>query len=88
MITNIIDKRKRKYRWKKITAIVEPTNHNNSCKDTDKSKIKDLWFGYDEKAKISLTEAIQWASKKPGENTLYLYDLGQGINIVEIRNLK
>jgi hypothetical protein len=31
MIWNIVDRRKRPYRWKAITAIIEPTYHDNNC---------------------------------------------------------
>jgi len=35
MILNIIDNRKRPYRWKRISAIIEATWHDNSCEDAD-----------------------------------------------------
>ena len=37
MIWNIIDKRTRTYRWKAITAIIEPVSHDNSCADSDQA---------------------------------------------------
>ena len=78
MIFNIIDRRTRKYRWKQITAIVEPTYHDNSVDDSDETEIPnhpDLVV-YDEKAAISVADAIAWATSLPFGVTLYLYDLG------------
>lgn len=81
-IRNIIDNRKRKYRWKTITAIVEPTWHDNSCPDSDQAEhsLENDWgVGYAQNEHCSLTGALTWAETFPGENTLYLYDLGDGI---------
>lgn len=85
MIMNIVDRRKRQYRWKQITAIIEPTWHDNKCNDSDHAPkwIDEPGIGYDERASLSLHEAIHWANELPYGVTLYLYDLGQGINIVE-----
>ena len=35
MITNIIDRRKRPYRFLKVNAIVEAARHDNSVNDAD-----------------------------------------------------
>jgi hypothetical protein len=35
MIWNIIDRRKRPYRWRVVTAIIEATWHDDSCPDSD-----------------------------------------------------
>jgi hypothetical protein len=81
VIFNIIDKRKRRYRWKKITAIVEPTYHDNSVQDSDQTEIPDPGFSpYDQREEISLADAVIWATSLPYEATLYLYDLGGGIS--------
>lgn len=37
MLTNIIDHRKRPYRFKKINAVIEPTRHDNTVKDADQA---------------------------------------------------
>jgi hypothetical protein len=81
MIWNIIDRRTRPYRWKAITAIVEPTYHDNTIADSDQTEdpIDDIPYG--ERAEISLADAVIWAQSLSFPATLYLYDLGRGINI-------
>src|SRR5258708_33782491 len=82
MISNIIDRRKRKYRWKEITAIIEPTYHDNLVDDGDKAEIPEPGFiDYDEMRIISVADAIAWATSLPFAVTLYLYDLGSGIDV-------
>ncbi|MCG3269308.1 hypothetical protein [Yoonia sp. I 8.24] len=83
MIWNIVDKRKRPYRWKEINAIIEDVAHDNSCQDTD------IFYeenenapAYDAKENISLHEAIMWAEAKTGKVTLYLYDKGCGTRLL------
>jgi hypothetical protein len=44
MISNIIDRRKRQYRWKQITAIIEPTYHDNSVDDSDETEVPEPDF--------------------------------------------
>ena len=81
MILNIIDRRKRRYRWKKITAIVEPTYHDNSVQDSDQTGVPKPGFSdYDQREEISLADAVIWANSLPYDTTLYLYDLGDGIS--------
>src|ERR1700760_4621852 len=84
MIWNIVDRRKHEYRWKAITAIVEPTYHDNSCQDSDQAEetVNDLV--YDQRPEISLADAVAWAQSLSFAATLYLYDLGQGINTVTV----
>ena len=80
MIWNIIDRRKRKYRWKSITAILEPISHDNSCADSDQADEPDEPFAsYDQLDETSLADAVTWAQSQPFAVTLYLYDLGDGI---------
>jgi len=79
MIWNIIDRRKRPYRWKAITAIMEPTYHDNSVADSDQIDEIDFDMIYDERAKISIADAVSWVQSLPFPATLYLYDLGDGI---------
>lgn len=82
MICNIIDRRKRKYRWKAITAIIEPTVRDNRCEDSDHSALLTHHANvmYDEREECSLEEAVAWASGINAPLTLYLYDLGDGIS--------
>jgi hypothetical protein len=80
MIVNIVDNRKRRFRWKQITAIVEPTYHDNGVDDSDQTEVPEPGFiVYDERAVISVADAVAWASSLPFSTTLYLYDLGEGI---------
>jgi hypothetical protein len=78
-LLNIVDRRKRTYRFKKINAVIEPTRHDNRCKDSDQVDGRDAWLGYDEREHISLADAIEWASTFPDELTLYIYDEDGGI---------
>lgn len=79
MIWNIIDNRKRKYRWLEINAVIENAWHDNSCEDSDQIAESDDGTMYDQRKNILLHDAILWAEKAPGNVTLYLYDKGQGI---------
>jgi hypothetical protein len=78
MILNIIDKRKRPYRWRCIDATIEPTWHDNTCADCDHADEGDpgavVWEG---RTGIALAEAVVWAAAKPYAVTLYLYDEGR-----------
>lgn len=88
MILNIIDGRKRKYRWREITAIFEPTKHDNTCVDSDATQEKENFecsIGYHEEEKISLADALKCAQASQEYLTVYLYDLGQGINIASTK---
>jgi hypothetical protein len=77
MILNIIDSRKRPYRWKRINAIAEATSHDNSKSDGDHADGGDD-IVYDQRLGISLADAITWANSLPGGVTLFLYDEGRG----------
>jgi hypothetical protein len=80
MIANLIDRRKRPYRWKRVTAIIELTAHDNIVDDADQAADPGPEaVDYDHRAAISVTDAITWASSLPFAVTLYLYDLGSGI---------
>jgi hypothetical protein len=83
MIWNIIDHRERPYRWKRITAIIEPTWQDNSCKDSDpcdqsEETSDEAVSVYEERVGISLADAIAWANSTAYPVTLYLYDEGHG----------
>jgi hypothetical protein len=80
MIFNIIDRRKQRYRWKLITAIIEPTFQDNSVADSDETEEPTGEYQpYDSLSETSLADAIAWAQAKSFAVTLYFYDLGQGI---------
>ncbi len=83
MIQNIIDRRECQHRWKLITAIIEPTWHDNSYKDSDQAEEIDA-PEYDERPSISLADAVVWAQAQPFAVTLFLYDLGRGTNVVRV----
>ena len=80
MIGNIIDRRKRPYRWRSVNAVVEAIEHDNSVPDADQApeaRITSV-VDYDRRLSISVQDAIQWATEQPCEVTLYLYDSGGG----------
>lgn len=83
MLTNIIDFRKRPYRFKNINAIIEPTRHDNKVKDADHAAGSDTWMGYDEREHISVEHAVKWAAMHSDEVTLYLYDEDDGIYVTK-----
>jgi hypothetical protein len=82
MIWNIIDRRRRPYRWKAITAIMEPTYHDNSVADSDQAHETTDDIIYDQRAELSVADAVAWVQSLPFPATLYLYDLGDGISAV------
>ena len=80
MIWNIIDRRSRPYRWKRINAIVEATVNDNCCGDADQAPdppATELII-YDKREAISIAEAVAWANAQRCPVTLYLYDDGKG----------
>ena len=80
MIWNVVDRRKRIYRWRRVNAVIENIEHDNVCKDTDifdeENNAAPL---YDERKGVLLHEAIAWAEGDVGKVTLYIYDEGEGI---------
>jgi hypothetical protein len=80
MITNIIDKRKRRYRFLKINAVVEAAWQDNTVKDADQApSCKDNGPTYEEREHIALSEAVAWASAFAEPVTLFFYDEDAGI---------
>ena len=77
MILNVIDDRRTRYRWKQVTAIAEPTWHDNKCKDSDRADPTAGESEYEEINNISVNEAIKWASELPFNVTLYLSDANE-----------
>lgn len=72
MLCNIIDKRTRPYRWREVNAIVEATEHDNSCKDADEAPESDpnLTVDYEALEAVSVAEAVQLAESMPCPVTL------------------
>jgi hypothetical protein len=80
MIANIIDRRKRRYRWKKINAVIEPTYHDIDIDDADQIDVPSPGFPiYDRRLAISVADAIAWATEIDCPVTLFLYDLAANI---------
>ncbi len=75
MILNVIDFRKHPYRWRRIRANVEPTWHDNSCRDSDHAEPTPGEWEFDRRDDLSLSEASGWAQSLPYAVTLFLYDL-------------
>lgn len=84
MIWNIIDRRSRPYRWKRINAIIEATENDNSVRDADQAPDapQTELILYDEREGISIAEAVKWASAQRRPVTLYIYD--EGVNSLSI----
>ena len=84
-ICNIIDRRSRPYRFLKVNAIIEPTRHDNRCKNADRAKpnrkMDKDWVGYDNLKNVMVANAIQWADAHTDTVTLYLYDKDGGIYV-------
>jgi hypothetical protein len=80
MILNIIDRRKRRYRWACIDVILKAKFHDSSCPDSDQAPVLELrdekHVIYEQRDSISLTEALKWASGAECPVTLFLYDQG------------
>ena len=80
MILNIVDRRKNNYRWRNVYAVIEPTVHDNSVKNSDKTNAEESYYagiGFDEQTNISVKDAIKWANDQLTYVTLYLYDLDE-----------
>lgn len=87
-LINIVDHRGKKYKFKKVNAIIEPTWHDNACKNADKSENHGVnWIGYDEREHVTVRQAIDWANEHKDHVTLYLYDEDKGICAPAIRGL-
>ena len=78
MICNVIDNRKRPFRWKAVNVVTEPTWHDNNCADADQAERTENASDYEERKNLSLSGAIDWAHALPYAVTLYLYDEGDG----------
>lgn len=80
-MVNIIDNRKRRYRFRKVNAIVEAAWHDNSCTNSDRvdPDPNDDGPNYCQNEHITVAEAVVWANTFPTDVTLYLYDKDGGI---------
>ena len=80
MIWNIIDRRERHYRWKRVNAITEAVEQDNTCFDADQANPSDplTTIDYEQLEAVSVAEAIAWASRAQCPVTLYIYDDGKG----------
>jgi hypothetical protein len=79
MICNIIDSRKRPYRWKSVNAVIEATSHDNTVDDADERPEGPEDIVYEERKHVSVEEAVAWANSQPSAVTMFLYDEGDGI---------
>lgn len=87
MIFNIIDRRQNKYRWKRITAIIEPIWHDNYRGDRAAGDMypstpeleEKAGIGYKEIPTCSIAIAVATATELEYPCTLFLYDHGDGI---------
>lgn len=79
-IANIIDKRKRKYCFFPITAVIEPAYMNNDLPESDQYDENDdrISTCFEERPDTSIYLAINWANQFSFPVTLYLYDFGSG----------
>jgi hypothetical protein len=80
VILNIIDERTKPYRWRSVDVVIEPTWHDNTCADADQSAPQSDESDYEERAEISLSEAIAWAMGIGYPITLYLRNAGDNSN--------
>ena len=78
-IVNIVDRRKKTYRFMKINAIVEAAWHDNSCTDSDQIQHEGEGPSYDEREHISLSDAVAWGESFDTPVTLYIYGPNDGI---------
>lgn len=84
MIFNIIDRRKKPYSWKQITAVIEPIwqdnyvslKNNGDYYNCSAEMEQKAGIGYEEIEQCSLAMAIEKASSLEYPCTLFLYDLG------------
>ena len=83
MIWNIIDRRKRQYRWNHVNVIIEATFHDNSVDDSDQAPVitNDTHVIYEQREGITVADAIKWAAEASCPVTLYIYDEGDGTTV-------
>lgn len=75
MLLNVIDKRKRPYRWKNVDAFVEPTCHDNGIADADQVELSEIpMIACEDVIGVSVAEALRWANAFDEAVTLFLSD--------------
>ncbi len=79
MIANIIDRRARPHRFKKINAVIEAAWHDNAIPESDQSPTDDGSPEYVQIEHVTLARAIEWAQRCSGEVILYIYDEDDGL---------
>jgi len=81
MLWNIVDRRRRRFRWKTVNAVIESVEQDNACADSDQAPPSDpqLTVLYDALEAVSVNEAVIWAMDQACPVTLYLYDEGEGL---------
>lgn len=84
MILNVVDRRARPYRWKKVDVIIEPTWHDNNCDDADQDKPHNEEPGYAARNGVSVADAVVWATAISVPLTLYIYDEGSDVVAVDV----
>lgn len=76
-VVNVIDNRSKKYRWKKVNVMAEPTYMDNRRSKRggidEGEKPKTLWHQADLNG-VSIQEALAWANKYDSETTLTISD--------------
>jgi hypothetical protein len=74
MISNIVDRRARPFRWKRINAIIEAVEHDNSVADADHAPeaLPHDVIDYDQREGVTVKEAVDWANQQRCPVTLYL----------------
>ena len=82
MIWNVIDRRTRPYRWRRVNVIIEAVEHDNSCDDADQADeaLPLQVIDYDHRDGVSLHDAIIWAGQQRCPVTLYIYDFDDATN--------
>ena len=78
-IVNIVDRRKRQYRFLKVNAIIEAAWHDNSVDDADQIEHNGEGPSYEAREHISLSTAIAWGQAFEAPVTLFIYDKDGGI---------
>ncbi len=78
MLCNIVDHRKRKYRWAQVDAVIEATWHDNKNTDADQAVVieDDTYVMCEDRLGVSVEEAVAWAVAVSCPVTLFLYDGG------------
>lgn len=74
MIANIIDNRKFSHTWKRIWGVIEPTRADNSIFGADQAPNDANGPWVESKGPCTMQELIDWAAKREGHITLYIYE--------------